>query len=170
MQFSNTYYKRNLRIRSVCSVLGCFNITKRPVYSLLKYTKHRKFRNSQKFCSLMKKKFHLDGPDDLQRYWRGKDLTSEMFSTRHRGEVSIILWGAFFYRDTLQLQVLQGRQIVAGYVRMLQRSALVTEGPRLCGDEWHFQMGKCCNTQCSPHFDILAREWDPCFRSSRLLT
>ena len=85
------------------------------------------------------KNFNLDGPDGFQRYRHGKDFTPKMFSTRHIGGGSIMVWGAFSYRGTMQLQVMQGRQIAASYVRMLQRSALVTEGPRLCGDEWRFQ-------------------------------
>ena len=39
----------------------------------------------------------------------------------------------------MQLEVMQGLQTAAGYVHMLQISALVTKGPRLGGDEWHFQ-------------------------------
>ena len=35
--------------------------------------------------------------------------------------------------------MVQGRQTEAGYVQILQRSALVTEGSSLCGDEWPFQ-------------------------------
>ena len=39
----------------------------------------------------------------------------------------------------MQIQVVQGRQTGMGCVQMLQKLALVTEGPRLCGDELHFQ-------------------------------
>ena len=39
----------------------------------------------------------------------------------------------------MELQVVQGRQTEAGYVGVLQRSYLTTEGPRLCGDEWFLQ-------------------------------
>ena len=38
----------------------------------------------------------------------------------------------------MELQVVQGRQTAAGYVGMFQRSSLMTEGPRLCGDECFF--------------------------------
>ena len=50
-----------------------------------------------------------------------------------------MVWGAFSYRGTLELKVVQGHQTAAGYVGMLQRSSLTTEGPRLCGGEWFFQ-------------------------------
>ena len=93
----------------------------------------------KKFSSLTKKKIKLDGPDGFQRYWHGKDLTPEMFSTCYSDEGSIIVWAAFSYRRTMPFQVVQDRQTAAGYVRMLPRSTLVTESFRLCGDGWHFQ-------------------------------
>ena len=36
----------------------------------------------------------------------------------------------------MELQELLGRQKAAGYVGILQRPSLITEGPRICGDEW----------------------------------
>ena len=42
--------------------------------------------------------------------------------------------GVPFSRGTMELQDVQGHQTTAGYVGMLQRSSLTTEGPRLCGD------------------------------------
>ena len=50
-----------------------------------------------------------------------------------------MVWSAFSYRGTMELQVVQGRQTAAGYVGMLQRSSLATKGPRLCVDESIFQ-------------------------------
>ena len=61
--------------------------------------------------------------------------------------------GAFSYRGITQLQVVQGRETAVGYV------ALVTEGSRLRCEAFSTVYG--CNPQCSPHLDILAREWDP---------
>ena len=50
-----------------------------------------------------------------------------------------MMWGAFSYRGTMELQVVQGCPTAAGYVGMLQRSSLTTTVPSLCCDEWFFQ-------------------------------
>ena len=50
-----------------------------------------------------------------------------------------MLSGAFSYRRTIELQVVQGRQNAARYIGMLERSSLFTEGARLCGEDWIFQ-------------------------------
>lgn len=46
---------------------------------------------------------------------------------------------AFAFSGTMEIQEVQGRQTVPGYVQMLQGAFLVTEGPRLCGNNWVFQ-------------------------------
>ena len=50
-----------------------------------------------------------------------------------------MIWGAFSFNGKMELQVVQGRQTATGYVDMLQRASLLTEGPRLCGNDWIFQ-------------------------------
>lgn len=56
----------------------------------------------------------------------------------------------------MEIQVINGRKIVAGYVSKLERGSLVTEGPRLCGNESIFQQDKAeiCNARRTNGFFV----------------
>lgn len=40
-------------------------------------------------------------------------------------------WDVASFQETMEFQVILGRQTVVGYISMLERASLLTEGPRL---------------------------------------
>ena len=76
-------------------------------------------RDMVKSFVLCRRKINLDGSGGFQRYWAGKDLTPEMFSTSYSGEGFIMVLGDFSYRGAMHFKVMQGRQTATAYVRML---------------------------------------------------
>ena len=66
------------------------------------------------------KKFNLDGPDEYKYYWHDLRKEKKIFSKRHSGGGSVIIWGAFSYKGTSDLVAVKGRLNSIGYSRILE--------------------------------------------------
>ncbi|GMF26489.1 unnamed protein product [Phytophthora lilii] len=56
------------------------------------------------------KKFNLDGPDGFQYYWHDLRTEEQVYSKRHSGGGSVMIWGAFSSRCKSKLAILSGTQ------------------------------------------------------------
>ena len=79
-------------------------------------------------------KFNLDGPDGFQYYWVDKTIPPHTYFKRQSGGGSIMVWGAFGYKDNMCLQPITGRLNAQGYCNLLNTMDLKNEGK-----SWHFQ-------------------------------
>ena len=94
----------------------------------------------RKVVFLDEKKFNLDDPDGVQKYWHAKYFPEKNHSTRHSGRGSLMIWkGSFSSSRKIQLQFVSNRQKIADYVKMLNDLSLAQEGRHLRGEEWIFQ-------------------------------
>ena len=93
----------------------------------------------QKVVFSDEKKFILDTPEGLQKYWHKKIFPRGI--TQQNIVEEDILWsvGGFTSSGKLKLQFISGREKTVEYVKMLNPSSLAQEGRRLCVEKWIFQ-------------------------------
>ena len=65
------------------------------------------------------KKWNLDGPDGLKRYWHNSKLPERVAVKRHSGGGSVMVWGAFSSAGKTELKFVDGNQDSAQYVETL---------------------------------------------------
>lgn len=70
------------------------------------------------------KKFNLDGPDGRRHYWHDRRLPRKIFSKRHSGGGSIMVWGCFSGAGVGQLCELNGRLTSVKYIDILEEYML----------------------------------------------
>ena len=91
------------------------------------------------------KKFNLDGPDGLASYWHDLRGEEKVFSTRHQGGASLMLWGAISFYGTSHLVRIDGNMDSTLYCSVLEEDLLPFAAENL-GEEWTFQQdGASCH-------------------------
>jgi hypothetical protein len=84
------------------------------------------------------KKFNLDGPDGYRHYWH--DLRKEplMFSKRHSGGGSLMVWAGFSRKGTTKIGIVSAKSSSADYIETLS-SCLLPYCKSLAGKKWILQ-------------------------------
>uniref|UniRef100_A0A914DTN0 Uncharacterized protein n=1 Tax=Acrobeloides nanus TaxID=290746 RepID=A0A914DTN0_9BILA len=70
------------------------------------------------------KKFNLDGPDGFNGYWRDLRKDPMYFSKRNFGGGSVMVWAAFCWDETLEIQFVSKKMDSAEYIQTLNLSLL----------------------------------------------
>lgn len=70
------------------------------------------------------KKFNLDGPDGFQYYWYDIRKEEQIFSKRHHGGGTVMVWAAFCRHGKSDLVILNGKQRSDNYIGTLNNHLL----------------------------------------------
>lgn len=70
------------------------------------------------------KKFNLDGPDWREYYWHDYRISPKVFSKRHSGGDSFMIWECFSSQGCGQIAILDGRLNAHKYCEILENYLL----------------------------------------------
>lgn len=84
------------------------------------------------------KKFNLDGPDGLDKYWSSKESPAVMRQRRNFGGGSLMVWAGMNYRGTTPICFVSTKMDSDYYIRLLEE-VLITFGEDVCVPEFIFQ-------------------------------
>lgn len=84
------------------------------------------------------KKFNLDGPDGLHKYWRDVRRPREACHKRVHGGGSLMVWAAFSSKGKSKICFVPGKMNAEIYIDLLENELIDFAGD-LHGDEWIFQ-------------------------------
>ena len=87
------------------------------------------------------KKFNLDGPDGLASYCHDVRGEEKVFSTRHQGRATLMLWGAISFYSTSHLVRINGNMESTLYCSVLEEDLIPFAAENL-GEEWTFQQDR----------------------------
>ncbi|CDF38189.1 unnamed protein product [Chondrus crispus] len=91
------------------------------------------------------KNVNLDGPDGLACYWHDLSREEQVFSTRHQGGASLMLWGAISCHGTSHLVCVEGNMDSTLYCEVLEEDLLPFAADTF-DEEWTFQQdGASCH-------------------------
>ena len=70
------------------------------------------------------KKFNLDGPDGVKKFWYEPGANRRVFQKRQNGGGNVMIWAAFSAIGKSKLCVLEGRQTAGSYIDTLETNVM----------------------------------------------